>query len=259
MPKPTIAPIGRSLRSRSPNQRYDRLLLAACALLAASASAAPPPYYIGEILPTPKRATYRDAFAPIYDVAARRPLATIVAGQGRSAQLAAQDFIARVCELAGLDEASFKPQAGGAMPQGLHHRLLARPQPAQRHSPALRCPFALRNASERRHLAPRQRRTGKRIPDRAGARCLQIDAGLAALGHGHRHEAGGVREVEAQSAGTTRATQGGLSPAAITEAQAPGRLRQDLPKQGAQQPARGDEAPPVGLEPEGHGPRPFIC
>ncbi len=91
--------------------------IAASLLLTVAAAAVSPPYYIGEILPTPKRATYRDAFIAIYDIAARRPLAAVVAGERKSARLGAKDFIARVCELAGLDAPNFEPQIGGAMPK----------------------------------------------------------------------------------------------------------------------------------------------
>ena len=99
-----------------------RALLAVAVLLSgagAMAGPASPPYYIGEILPTPKRATYQDAFIPVYDVAARRPLAAVIAGSTASERLAAQDFIARVCELAGLAEAGFKARsAEEPLPEG---------------------------------------------------------------------------------------------------------------------------------------------
>lgn len=86
---------------------------------AVEAAVASPPYYIGEILPTPKTATYRDEFIPVYDIVASKPLADVIAGSAKSEQLAAQDFIARVCELAGLASPNFQPRsAQEPIPEG---------------------------------------------------------------------------------------------------------------------------------------------
>jgi hypothetical protein len=70
-----------------------------------------PPYYIGEVLPAPKQATYKDEFIPVYDIAAQRPLAAVVAGSEKAEQLAAEDFIVRICALAGLERPNFAPRS----------------------------------------------------------------------------------------------------------------------------------------------------
>lgn len=78
-----------------------------------------PPYYIGEILPTPKRATYKDDFIPVFDMSTRKPLVVVLVGPERAARLAGRDFIARVCALAGLEEPNFAPRThDGNLPPG---------------------------------------------------------------------------------------------------------------------------------------------
>ena len=67
-----------------------------------AAVAIPPPYYIGEIFPTPKKAVYRNAYIPVYDIGAKRPLAAIVPGKTTAQRLAARDLAERVLELAGV-------------------------------------------------------------------------------------------------------------------------------------------------------------
>ena len=103
---------------KAPRCAFRACVFVANMFVAGVVVAAPPPYYIGDILPTPKRATYGDAFVPVYDVAARRPLVTVVAGESKSARLGAKDFIARVCQLAGAEAPNFDPQIGGAVPKG---------------------------------------------------------------------------------------------------------------------------------------------
>ncbi|MFQ5811299.1 MAG: hypothetical protein ACE5JM_16905, partial [Armatimonadota bacterium] len=82
----------------------------AVALLASVAAAPalplPPPYYMGEVLPTPKEATYFDGFVRLYDVEAAQPMATIVIDSEApsSQRLGAEELAARVAELAGADE-----------------------------------------------------------------------------------------------------------------------------------------------------------
>jgi len=98
-------------------------VVAACLFVVAGVAAAQsPPYYIGEIMPTPKRATYQDVFIPVYDIAGRRPLAAVVfAGvfAGKAQGLAAEAIAARVRELAGLAETDFRPCKGGdSAPEG---------------------------------------------------------------------------------------------------------------------------------------------
>jgi len=78
-------------------------------LLITSTAAATPPYYIGEIIPTPKQATYHEQFIPVYDLARQRPLVQVIVGAEQAAQLAGRDLIARICQLAGVAEANFNP------------------------------------------------------------------------------------------------------------------------------------------------------
>ncbi|MEA3401424.1 MAG: beta-N-acetylglucosaminidase domain-containing protein [Armatimonadota bacterium] len=86
---------------------------------AIAARAAGPPCYTGEIMPQPKRATYEDRFIPVYDIARRRPLATIIAGAESAERLAAEDLIARICSLAGAEDPRFQPRAHDApIPDG---------------------------------------------------------------------------------------------------------------------------------------------
>ena len=60
-------------------------------------------HYIGEVMPTPQKVTYRDTYLPVFDVAAQRPLACIVLPKDASqpARIGAQEIANRVGFLAG--------------------------------------------------------------------------------------------------------------------------------------------------------------
>ncbi len=100
------------------------LLLGLCRAAAAEPAspavrAYPPPYYTGEILPTPRRFVAREEFLPLYDIARRRPLATLVAGRLPAEQTAARDLAARVGVLAGVEGPALKLSADdGRVPAG---------------------------------------------------------------------------------------------------------------------------------------------
>lgn len=86
------------------------ILLSVVTSTLASANAADPPYFIGEIMPTPQRASYEDRFIPVYDITHGRPLVSIIAGPGAE-RLAAEDLIARILELAGRSDPGFQPRS----------------------------------------------------------------------------------------------------------------------------------------------------
>ncbi len=90
------------------------LLTLSAITTAAGAQPAGPPYYTGEIMPRPKRATYEGRFIPVYDIARQQPLVTIIAGAESAEQLAAEDLIARICSLAGLEAPGFRARAHDA-------------------------------------------------------------------------------------------------------------------------------------------------
>ena len=60
-------------------------------------------HYIGEVMPTPRKAVYRDTFLPVFDIASQRPIARLFIPKGASqpARIGAQEIANRVRHLAG--------------------------------------------------------------------------------------------------------------------------------------------------------------